>query len=220
MVFSQALIANADLQLQSRLSSAAASHLLTPEQAARRLALYDLLLVVLESAYTLLHPPVQTPRMRQIWVTWACIVRDWCTREDFRAALSELLHEAEPQFAGYMLYADDGGAGNASRPKGHHLTPLPDPAHPQVIRQPDSFHRLLSDCAAGRPPTVKRRSQAGSEPALMQRQPLLADALELERSSAEFGWGLGWWCRPSVHHFLSPPPGAVRCRARGWQPAS
>ena len=89
---------NADLGL---LSSSPAESPLTPEQKERRRALFDLLITLFERAFVLVREGDGRARERY-WPPWEAFVRRWCRREDFRAALPELLDGTDAEFQTFM----------------------------------------------------------------------------------------------------------------------
>src|SRR5690606_15891553 len=81
--FLKVVIENADLRLMSELSAPN----YTGEQKERALALYSILVSLFERAYIMVHVPERAGRRARLWRSWEDIMREWCRREDFRAAL-------------------------------------------------------------------------------------------------------------------------------------
>lgn len=97
--FLKLVLDNADLQMLRR---GPPTRQLTPEQEERRFALFGILIALFEQAYLMVYEP-DMPRQRQrMWQVWADYMQEWCRREDFRAALPELLRGEDPEFADYL----------------------------------------------------------------------------------------------------------------------
>lgn len=80
---------------------------LAPDQQARRLLLFEMLIALFERAYILLHEDVLDPQGARRWQSWADYMEQWCGREDFRAALPDLLRGEDPEFSRYILALRD-----------------------------------------------------------------------------------------------------------------
>lgn len=92
--FMELVLANSDLQLRSKGSRPN----LTGEQQERRLVLFTLLVSLFERAYVLVFEENMNRQQRRLWRSWEDYMRDWCSREDFRAVLPELLQGEDPDF--------------------------------------------------------------------------------------------------------------------------
>ena len=82
------------------------------EQRERMLLIFDILVSLFERAYILVYDENMAGDQLRRWRSWEDYMREWCQREDFRAALPELLHGEDPAFADYIrgLAADVAGA--------------------------------------------------------------------------------------------------------------
>lgn len=96
--FLKLVLANADLNLLRRQPAAA----LTDEQQERRHALFGILISIFERAYVMVYEEDMSRQRRRLWQTWDDYIQEWCGRDDFRAALPELLRGEDPAFADYM----------------------------------------------------------------------------------------------------------------------
>ncbi len=96
--FMKVVIDNADLRLRSN----APTPDLTPEQRERMLAIFDLLISLLERAYLTAWSPDMTPEQARRWNSWEDFMREWIRRDDFYQRLPELLRGEDPEFAAYM----------------------------------------------------------------------------------------------------------------------
>jgi len=96
--FLKIVIDNADLHLRSN----APTPDLTPEQRERMLAIFDMLISLLERAYITAWSPDMTPEQKRRWNSWEDFMRDWVRRDDFYYRLPELLRGEDPQFAAYL----------------------------------------------------------------------------------------------------------------------
>jgi len=72
------------------------------EQRERMLIIFDMLVSLFERAYLLLHEPKMNSRQQRRWRSWEDYMREWCKREDFRAALPTLLEGEDPDFSAYI----------------------------------------------------------------------------------------------------------------------
>ncbi len=97
--FLKLLLDNADLQLLQRRPETAG---LSAEQQERRFALFGILVAIFEQAYVMVYEERMSRQRRRLWQNWADYMQDWCARDDFRAALPELLRGEDPEFAGYL----------------------------------------------------------------------------------------------------------------------
>lgn len=96
--FLKIVIDNADLHLRSN----APTPDLSPEQRERMLAIFDMLISLLERAYLTAWSPNMTPEQARRWNSWEDFMRDWVRRDDFYYRLPELLRGEDPQFAAYL----------------------------------------------------------------------------------------------------------------------
>jgi hypothetical protein len=96
--FLKVVIDNADLHLRSNLPATD----LTPEQRERMLAIFDMLISLLERAYLTAWSPDMTPAQARRWNSWEDFMREWIRRDDFYRRLPELLRGEDPEFAEYM----------------------------------------------------------------------------------------------------------------------
>ncbi|GIL03859.1 hypothetical protein FBR04_18775 [Betaproteobacteria bacterium PRO7] len=105
--FLKVVIDNPDLRLRSKEPTPD----LTPEQRERMLAIFDLLISLLERAYLTAWSPDMTPAQARRWNSWEDFMREWIRRDDFYFRLPELLKGEDPEFADYLrrLAADERG---------------------------------------------------------------------------------------------------------------
>jgi hypothetical protein len=66
------------------------------------LIIFDMLVSLFERAYLLLHEPKMNSRQQRRWRSWEDYMREWCKRDDFRAALPTLLEGEDPDFSAYI----------------------------------------------------------------------------------------------------------------------
>lgn len=97
--FMKLVMENADLGLLRRRRETAP---LEPEQEERKQAVFNILIALFERAYILVYEDSMQPQTRRLWQSWEDYMRDWCRREDFRAALDELLRGEDPAFAEHI----------------------------------------------------------------------------------------------------------------------
>lgn len=97
--FLKLVLEHADLGLMSR---EAAPLPLSAEQQERRRVLFGLLVSLFERAYVLAYEDAMNERQRRRWAAWEDWMREWCQREEFRAALPELLRGEDPDFVRYI----------------------------------------------------------------------------------------------------------------------
>jgi hypothetical protein len=111
--FLRVVIENADLHLRSNEPTPD----LTPDQRERRLAIFDMLISLLEHAYLTAWSPHMTPSQARRWNSWEDFMREWIRRDDFYGRLPELLRGEDPQFAEYMraLAREERGEAVAAR---------------------------------------------------------------------------------------------------------
>jgi hypothetical protein len=96
--FLKVVIDNADLHLRSNIPTTD----LTPEQRERMLAIFDMLISLLERAYLTAWSADMTPAQARRWNSWEDFMREWIRRDDFYQRLPELLRGEDPEFADYM----------------------------------------------------------------------------------------------------------------------
>lgn len=76
---------------------------LSAEQRERMLIIFTMLISLFERAYLLLFSESMTPMQARRWSSWEDYMREWCSREDFKTALSSLLRGEDPGFAAYIM---------------------------------------------------------------------------------------------------------------------
>ncbi len=96
--FLRLVIANPDLRLRSQPSIPNPNE----EQHERMLIIFDILISLFERAHILVYEENMSGDQLRRWRSWEDYMREWCQREDFRAALPELLHGEDPAFAEYI----------------------------------------------------------------------------------------------------------------------
>lgn len=97
--FLKIVLANSDLRLFSK---QAPVHL-AEEQRERRMVIYSLLVSLFERAYLLLYNDKMSKNQQRRWSSWENYMREWCERDDFRNALTELLRGEDPDFSRFIL---------------------------------------------------------------------------------------------------------------------
>jgi hypothetical protein len=75
---------------------------LTPEQRERQLIIFNMLVSLFERAYLLLYDDAMSGKQSRRWSSWEDYMREWCARNDFRAALADLLRGEDPDFVSYI----------------------------------------------------------------------------------------------------------------------
>ncbi len=96
--FLKVALANPDL----RLFSAEMTPQLTDEQRERMYIIFNMLVSLFERAYLLLYEERMSDKQLRRWRSWEDYMREWCQREDFRAALGEQLRGEDPDFVRYL----------------------------------------------------------------------------------------------------------------------
>jgi hypothetical protein len=96
--FLKVVIDNPDLRLRSNTVPPDRS----PEQQERMLAIFDMLISLLERAYLTAWTPDMTPEQKRRWNSWEDFMREWIQRDDFYYRLPELLRGEDPEFAAYL----------------------------------------------------------------------------------------------------------------------
>jgi hypothetical protein len=71
---------------------------LTDEQLERKNILFGILVSLFERAYLLVYEDDMSRQARRLWQSWEDYMREWCRREDFRAALPALLQGEDEDF--------------------------------------------------------------------------------------------------------------------------
>jgi hypothetical protein len=66
------------------------------------LAIFDMLISLLERAYLTAWSPDMTAEQKRRWNSWEDFMREWIRRDDFYHRLPELLRGEDPQFAEYL----------------------------------------------------------------------------------------------------------------------
>jgi len=75
---------------------------LTEEQRERRHILFSILISLFEKAYIIVHDEHMTKDTARNWSTWEDDMREWCARDDFRAALPQLLEGEDDEFSEHI----------------------------------------------------------------------------------------------------------------------
>jgi len=96
--FLQVVLSHADLQLRSTRALPNP----TPEQRERMLVIFDMLISLFERAYLVAYKEQMSPTEQRRWNSWDDYMREWCRREDFAAALDQLLRGEDPDFVAYI----------------------------------------------------------------------------------------------------------------------
>jgi hypothetical protein len=96
--FLRVVIDNSDLRLRSQTVTPD----LSAEQQERMLAVFDMLISLLERAYLTAHSDDMTAAQRRRWNSWEDFMREWVRRDDFYYRLPVLLKGEDPEFAGYL----------------------------------------------------------------------------------------------------------------------
>jgi hypothetical protein len=96
--FMKLVLEHPDLKLRTQ----QATPDLTDEQRERMQVLFEILISLFERAYLTAYNNAMTPNQRRRWQSWDDFMREWCRREDFQAALPQLLQGEDPDFAQYI----------------------------------------------------------------------------------------------------------------------
>jgi hypothetical protein len=111
--FLKIVIDNADLHLRSN----APTPDLSPEQRERMLAIFDMLISLLERAYITAWSPNMTAEQARRWNSWEDFMRDWVRRDDFYYRMPELLRGEDPQFVAYLTALAQSERGGPAGPQ-------------------------------------------------------------------------------------------------------
>ena len=106
--FLRLVLDHADLQLLRRHGGQIE---LSHEQQERRDVLFGILVSIFERAYLLVYEDDMPRKTRRLWQSWEDYMREWCRREDFRAALPELLRGEDEEFCALIgrIAAEESG---------------------------------------------------------------------------------------------------------------
>ena len=96
--FLRVVIDNPDLRLRNQ----AATPDLTAEQQERKLAIFDMLISLLERAYITAYDDHMNEAQRRRWNSWEDFMREWLRRDAFYYRLPQLLKGEDPEFAAYV----------------------------------------------------------------------------------------------------------------------
>lgn len=82
------------------------------EQLERKNILFGILVSLFERAFLLVYEEKMSRQARRLWQSWEDYMREWCRRDDFRAALGELLKGEDQDFQRVITrIAEDQGRG-------------------------------------------------------------------------------------------------------------
>lgn len=98
--FLRLVLDNADLLLLRRSTKPPA---LNEEQSERREIIFRMLVSLFEKAYIILYTDDMGREARRRWLSWEDDMREWCRREDFRAALPGLLVGEDDAFSTHIV---------------------------------------------------------------------------------------------------------------------
>ncbi len=96
--FLKVVLENPDL----RLFSTPSTPNLSDEQRERMMVIFGMLVSLFERAYLLLHDHTMSKNELRRWRSWEDYMHEWCSREDFRTALPQLLKGEDPEFVRYI----------------------------------------------------------------------------------------------------------------------
>ena len=96
--FLKLVLEHSDLKLRTQ----KATPDLNEEQRERMQVLFEILISLFERAYLTAYSNNMTAQQRRRWHSWDDFMREWCRRDDFRAALPSLLHGEDEDFADYL----------------------------------------------------------------------------------------------------------------------
>lgn len=108
--FLKLVLANPDLQL---LRKQAGTTQLSEEQSERKFVLFSILISLFERAYLLVYEEGMDRQTRRLWQSWEDYLVEWCSRQDFREALPELLKGEDEDFCAHIrqIARQQSGAG-------------------------------------------------------------------------------------------------------------
>lgn len=110
--FLKLVLENADLHLMRRQGPVE----LTEEQQERKAVIFSLLISLFERAYLLVYEQDLSPQQRRLWQSWEDYMREWCRREDFRAALIEQLPGEDEEFGAHIRRIAEQEIGRPAQP--------------------------------------------------------------------------------------------------------
>ncbi len=96
--FLKVALENPDLRLFSTEKTSALDDI----QRERMYIIFSMLISLFERAYLLLYEPGMSDKQLRRWRSWEDYMREWCAREDFRAALEDQLGGEDPDFVTYL----------------------------------------------------------------------------------------------------------------------
>ena len=96
--FLKLVLQNGDLQLLRRERADS----FTDEQKERKLALFGILIALLERAHIMIYQEKMDNHRRRLWSSWDDYMREWCRRPDFRSVLPTLLEGEDEDFSRYI----------------------------------------------------------------------------------------------------------------------
>ena len=96
--FLKVALENPDLQLFSKVPTPS----LSAEQRERKFIVFNMLVSLFERAYLLLYETSMSAKQARRWRSWEDYMGEWCDRQDFRAALPDLLRGEDPEFVNYL----------------------------------------------------------------------------------------------------------------------
>ena len=96
--FLKVVLDNSDLQLRTNTALPAP----TPEQNERMQVIFDMLISLFERAYLVAYKADMSPTEQRRWNSWDDYMHEWCRRDDFVAALPQLLSGEDPLFQAHI----------------------------------------------------------------------------------------------------------------------
>lgn len=99
MEFLRLALDHADLKL---FRQEASRDPLTDEQLERKGILFGILVSLFERAYLLVYEDEMSAQTQRLWQSWEDYMREWCRRQDFRAALPALLRGEDEAFCRHI----------------------------------------------------------------------------------------------------------------------
>ena len=97
--FLRLVLENSDLHLMGR---SAQPPSLSDEQLERKGILFGLLISLFERAYLLVYEDDMPKQTQRLWQSWEDYMREWCRRQDFCAALPQLLEGEDEDFVRHI----------------------------------------------------------------------------------------------------------------------